>query len=80
MEHQNCSELIRSIGDYIDSDLSPELCRELEEHIRGCENCRIVVDTTKKTISLYHDHQDEAGLSAEKKQKLLKVLDISTKG
>jgi len=55
MDHENCSELLKSIEDYLDGDIQPEVCTMLEEHIRGCQNCRIVVDTLRKTISLYHD-------------------------
>jgi anti-sigma factor RsiW len=48
--HQNCESLLGSLSEYIDGGLSPELCREIEKHLEGCENCRIVLNTTKRTI------------------------------
>lgn len=30
-----------------------EICSEIEEHMAGCEDCRAVIDTLSKTISLY---------------------------
>lgn len=40
---------------YIDGELEQELCAELKKHLKGCDRCRIVFDTTKKTITFYRD-------------------------
>ena len=76
MEHSNCSDLLKSIGDYLDGDLQPELCIQLEEHIRGCEKCRIVVDTVRKTISLYHEDAVHESMPEELKAHLFRELDL----
>ena len=57
-----CKELLGSLSAYVDGDLGEELCRTIEQHMAGCENCRIVVDTLSKTVQLYHttSGQDEA--------------------
>ncbi|MBK8619062.1 MAG: zf-HC2 domain-containing protein [Anaerolineales bacterium] len=52
--HSNCASLLGSLSDYIDGELGAELCRQIEKHIAECEDCRIVVDTTRKTIDLVH--------------------------
>jgi anti-sigma factor RsiW len=52
--HKNCEELLGSLSAYIDGDLPPELCQELERHLAGCDNCRVVLNTTKRTIDLVH--------------------------
>lgn len=54
MNHQNCRELLDSLSDYVDGSLSEVLCEEIERHMEGCENCRIVVDSLRKTVYLYH--------------------------
>ena len=54
-DHPQCEKLLGSLSDYIDGELRDELCLEIEKHIAGCENCRVVVDTMKKTIYLYHE-------------------------
>jgi anti-sigma factor RsiW len=51
--HTQCRDYIAKISDYVDGELSPELCASLERHMLQCENCRIVVDTLRKTIELY---------------------------
>jgi anti-sigma factor RsiW len=37
---------------YIDGELEQELCRQLEAHLKVCDRCRIVLDTTQRTIQL----------------------------
>jgi anti-sigma factor (TIGR02949 family) len=49
----NCSDLLHSISSYIDGDLSPDDCQLLKKHMADCENCRIVVNTMKKTVEIY---------------------------
>jgi anti-sigma factor (TIGR02949 family) len=53
-EHVNCQSILDSLSDYVDGTLKDELCRDIEQHIASCSDCRIVVDTLKKTIYLYH--------------------------
>jgi anti-sigma factor RsiW len=54
MDHETCHHLLSSLSSYVDQDLGPELCAEIERHLAGCENCRVVINTLRKTIDLYH--------------------------
>ena len=49
-----CQELLGQLNDYVDGDLSTELCRDLEQHLASCPDCQVVFDTLAKTIKLYH--------------------------
>lgn len=51
-EH-DCSHLREALGEYLDGEIDSDLCRELHEHLKGCERCRVVVDTTRRTIRFY---------------------------
>ena len=51
----NCQSVIRELSNYIDGELDGELKRELERHFANCEECRLVVDQTKKTIDIFCD-------------------------
>lgn len=48
-----CQDLLRLFADYFDGDLPDAVCAELESHIRKCQTCDCVMDTLKKTITLY---------------------------
>ena len=51
----NCKKVLLEISNYLDGNLEEDLERNIETHIRMCHNCKVVVDTTRKTIELYCD-------------------------
>ena len=76
-DHHQCHHLLGSLCDYIDGELRAELCRELEQHLAECEDCRIVVDTTKKTIDLVHASNDpQPGLPGDVRDRLFRRLNL----
>ena len=52
-KHHDCRHLLGALSDYVDGEASPALCAEIETHMAGCDDCRVVVDTLHKTIDLY---------------------------
>jgi anti-sigma factor (TIGR02949 family) len=48
-----CSDVINQLSDYLDAEAAQDLCASLESHLADCPNCRVYIDTVKKTISLY---------------------------
>jgi len=74
--HAQCEELLGSLSSYIDGDLAPELCQELEKHLEGCDNCRVVLNTTKRTIELVHSPAEKSGLPEEVRERLFKRLNL----
>jgi anti-sigma factor RsiW len=73
-----CKEMLRSLSDYIDGELEAELCAEIELHMAGCGNCRVVVDTLNKTVSLYREHGHEP-VPPEAKDRLYAVLRLEAR-
>ena len=51
----DCKKMLQELNLYIDGELENELCQQLEVHLKGCDQCRIVLDTTTKTIEFYRD-------------------------
>ena len=72
---ETCRRYLGELSDYVDGTLSDELCRELEAHMLECENCRVVVNTFTKTISLYRQMPAPEMPNAVK-ERLYKVLDL----
>lgn len=48
-----CKGFLSELADYLDEMLDPALRAEIEEHLSNCKNCRVVVNTTKKTIEIF---------------------------
>ncbi len=74
--HKNCEELLGSLSAYIDGDLDPELCQELEKHLAGCNDCRVVLNTTKRTIDLVHSPLEKPDLPEDVRERLFKRLNL----
>ena len=49
----NCRGVIRELSEYLNGDLDRSTLSDLELHLTRCEDCRLVVDTTRKTIEIF---------------------------
>lgn len=75
-EEISCKRLWESLSDYIDGELNEELCLKIEQHMAGCEHCRVVVDTTNKTILLCHDAAQETEVPDDVRVRLVETLHL----
>lgn len=74
--HQSaCREMLDQLSDFIDGELETALCAELETHLADCPDCRVMVDTMRRTIVLYRS-QAPADLPAAVKDRLYRVLKL----
>jgi predicted anti-sigma-YlaC factor YlaD len=76
MDQQKCQFLLDSLSDYVDGNLGEQVCAEIEKHLVECEDCRIVVDSLRKTISLYHTASEHPSVPADVKERLFRRLQI----
>jgi predicted anti-sigma-YlaC factor YlaD len=74
--HEECRQLLGSLSDYIDGDLEQVLCDEIEQHMGECENCRIVIDTLRKTIELYQITSSPPTVPEDVRKRLFHRLDL----
>jgi anti-sigma factor (TIGR02949 family) len=64
-----CRQVVDKISEYLDGELDPEMVRELERHLEHCEDCRVVVDTTRKTVDVFC-HTEPAPLPVDVRERL----------
>jgi predicted anti-sigma-YlaC factor YlaD len=76
MAHENCKHLLGSLSEYIDGGLGDEICAEIEKHLAGCENCRVVIDSLKKTVYLYHVTSEDPQVPDGVRNRLMQRLDL----
>ena len=75
MDMENCRHMLGDLSDYLDGEASDELCADIERHMNGCEECRIVVDTLQKTVFLYRE-LPRPEMSEEARRRLYQSLDL----
>lgn len=75
-QHGECRHLLDDLSLYLDGEASEALCAEIEQHLRDCDNCRVMVDTLGKTIYLYQ-HLPQPALPSAARERLYKQLDLT---
>lgn len=71
-----CKDLLGNLSEFIDGELDDEMCAQLKRHMAGCENCRVVYDTTTRTIYLYQQSAQETELPADVRGRLFNTLNL----
>jgi predicted anti-sigma-YlaC factor YlaD len=49
----NCKKIVNELSNYLDEGLDAGLKASIEKHLENCDDCRIVVDTTRQTIQIF---------------------------
>ncbi len=75
-EHKNCQDLLEGLSDFVDGIAGEDLCAEIERHMADCPNCRIMVDTLRKTISLYRERDADTSLPQDVRFRLIRTLHL----
>ena len=76
IEHKSCKELLEGLSAYIDNEASEAICQEIERHLNACDNCRIMLDTLWKTISLSQVVDSTDQMPRGLQERLLETLAI----
>jgi predicted anti-sigma-YlaC factor YlaD len=69
----NCKTLVLELENYLDKELDATLRATIEEHLSKCKKCRLIVDTTKKTVEIYCN-SEPAPLPADTRKRLHEAL------
>jgi anti-sigma factor RsiW len=54
-----CKEIFSLLSAYLDLELPPETCQEMEAHIAGCAPCVEFTDSLRKTVELCRQYKPE---------------------
>ena len=79
MNHKHdlsCQIILNNLSDYLDGELEPELCADIERHIDTCQDCQVVINTLKKTIQLYQVRDRDETLPPEMWRRLYAKLNL----
>jgi predicted anti-sigma-YlaC factor YlaD len=49
----SCKTLLAELCDFLDGGLDANTVHEIEVHMNHCQDCRLLVDTTRKTIEIF---------------------------
>lgn len=72
-----CQEILGELPEYLEGELSPELCQDIQKHMEECPRCRVVINTLTKTIELYHTTPNDIPLPSGARERLFQRLSLS---
>lgn len=52
-----CKEIFALLSDYLNLELPPDACQEIEGHLAGCPPCIEFVESLRKTVDLCRLYQ-----------------------
>lgn len=50
-----CKDILRALSDYLDDDVAAAVRRDLEAHLAECRTCRVIYDTSRRTLRILTD-------------------------
>ena len=53
MKKLSCQEVLDRLSEYLDEDAQTELRGEVDRHTGTCHDCRVEVDTLRRTIKIF---------------------------
>lgn len=72
---ERCQDMLGNLTAYVDGELSETLCAEINRHLAECADCRIVVDSLRRTVSLYRT-LPQPEMPGSVRERLYKTLDL----
>jgi predicted anti-sigma-YlaC factor YlaD len=70
-----CKEAYLRICDNLDADPNSAKCRQVLKHLETCSDCAALLDSVKKTVTLYKSAPSPQVPSATHKR-LIKTIDL----
>ena len=70
---ENCRQVLAVLSEYLDFELPPEACDEIERHLSGCAPCEEFAESLRQTVALCRTFESRAmpgPLSAETRRRL----------
>jgi anti-sigma factor RsiW len=70
----DCKQIFALLSDYLNLELPPDACQQIEAHLAGCQPCVEFTESLRKTVELcrrYRPAEMPAPLSNQARRELL---------
>jgi RNA polymerase sigma-70 factor (ECF subfamily) len=54
---ENCKEVFAMLSEYLNLELPPDACHEIEAHLAGCPPCIEFANSLRKTVEICRRYQ-----------------------
>jgi len=70
----NCKEVVKSVHEYLDGELTQEITAQFEKHLQECQPCQKFLQSYRKTIQLLKKTWDKE-MPLEPSKKIWRLLE-----
>ncbi|MBI2817493.1 MAG: zf-HC2 domain-containing protein [Acidobacteria bacterium] len=73
-----CEDILREVSELLDDEITAEMRIQIETHLCACRHCKVLVDTTRKTLTLVSSYtvlELPEGVSARLLDRLAKHME-----
>ena len=73
---EQCKEVFSLLSDYLNLELPPDACQEIETHLAGCPPCVDFAESLRKTVELcrrYRPNELPNAIGQQARQQLLEA-------
>ena len=78
-QHADCLAMFEKLSAYIDNELDPVTCKDIEKHAAGCTACQSCLETLKQTVALCKEIPDQSPPQAFSLRLKAVIEEISSK-
>lgn len=54
MHDKDCDQIFAMLSEYLDQELAPATCADLEKHLKDCPPCITFVESLRRSVRLCH--------------------------
>src|ERR1035441_677122 len=54
---EKCQEIFSLLSDYLNLELPPDACQEIEAHLAGCPPCIVFAESLRRTVELCRSYR-----------------------
>jgi predicted anti-sigma-YlaC factor YlaD len=58
-ENSDCRQVLEMLSDYLNLELPPDACRQIADHLAGCQPCEEFAMSLRQTVELCREYQPE---------------------
>ena len=66
-----CKEVFALLSDYLNLELPPDACTEIESHLAGCPPCIEFAESLRRTVELCRHYRPPEPIGTQAREQLL---------
>jgi len=70
-----CLKILRNLSEYLDDELSRDVCKEIRRHLGACPRCEVFLDSLRQTVFLCRHAEGKRLSRATKSQLRRRILE-----